>query len=132
MPSSTISPKYGDTETTVFTLVSSSATGSKYQVSGRDLATPKGIEITRRLTQPSAQANDHIQLRIFHTERNATTMKLATAQVLVDISCPKDTSILTQAVQAQLLGCLSSILNDYAAVEDDRATNTALLSGMDL
>jgi len=137
MASSSLAPYFGNTASTdqyTYALVSQSSTGATYKVAGRDLATPHGVEIIRKLTPASSPANDHVQLRVFRVERNTTTSKLATAQVLVDISIPKDTSILTQAEQAKMVRIVGSILaENCGALSNDTFTSSlTLLSGGDL
>lgn len=133
MASTSISPKYGDTETVTFSLASNSATGATYLVSGRALSAPYGVEVKRLLTKAGQTANDHIQLRVFKTEMNATTGKPATDQVLLDLSIAKDRSVLTTSGINILTNVIASILNNYGALAaDTSATVTALSSGMDL
>lgn len=133
MASSTIAPNYDATNEYTFVLVSQSSVGATYKVASRDLATPLGVEIVRKLTPANSTKNDHVQLRVFQTERNTTTNVLATAQVLVDFSIPKDTSILTQAMVARLGMIVGSILGQNNGAVAASATNvTALISGSDL
>lgn len=132
MASATLSPYKDSATTVVFKLVSSSSTGSTYQVEGRDIATPMQIQIVKKLTNPSASANDHVQVRISRTDRNATSGKLATMQVLLDISIPKDTSILNQVIQKEILGMTCSLLRDATANAATNANVTALIGGFDL
>lgn len=132
MASSSISPYRNSANTVVFQLVSTTATGAKYIVSGRDIACPYSIDINRKLTQSSATGNDHVQIRVARVERNATTQKLATCQAVVDISLPKDTSILTAAIQTELLNVMTSVFRDATASAATNANITALIEGRDL
>jgi hypothetical protein len=99
-------------------------------VAGRDLSCPHVLEIKRKLN-PNGTGNDHISVRIARTERNVTTGKLATCQVLLDYSIPKDTSILTQAIQKQIGACLASAFNEGTAMEATSVNLQALVEGRD-
>lgn len=132
MASSTLTPKYDNSSSYTFVLVSTSADGATFKVDGRDLATPFEVNVQRKLTTGNKTGNDHVVVRMARTERNATTAKLATAQVLVDISIPKDCSIITQAEQVKLLGAVSSLLNDNAALQATTVARTALVNGRDI
>lgn len=131
MAKSTLAPYVNSSTQQSFSLVSSGKEGSVWKVASRDLACPYGIEIQRKLTSGNATGNDHVIVRVFRTERNATTGKLATAQVLLDISIPKDTSILTLTEQTKLVCVMASVLNAETAMEATLANITALLSGAD-
>jgi len=128
---STIAPYRNSANSQSFSLVTTGATGSTWKVAGRDLALPYVVEIQRKLTSSGASGNDHIIVRVARTERNATTMKLATAQCLLDISIPKDTTLLTQTVQKEIVSILASVLNEETAMEATNANITALVSGGD-
>lgn len=132
MASSSLTPYKDNTNQVTFALVSQSANGATYKVAGRDLATPYLVEVQRKLTNPGATGNDHIVLRAARVERNVDTSKLATAQVLVDVSIPKDTSILDQTAQLELLAISSSLLNDATAMAATTANRSALIGGSDL
>jgi len=84
------------------------------------------------MTKGNATGNDHVMVRLYDTRRNTTTSKLATCQVLLDISIPKDTSNLTKTVQGDLVSCLASLLNESAVLAATRANINALLGGADL
>lgn len=132
MASASLAPYKSNSATETFTSVGPIEGGYLFKVSGRGLATPYLIEVKRKFTSGSSASNDHTVLRIARTERNTTTGKLATAQVLVDISIPKDTSILTAAVLKEMLAVLSSLLNECTAMEATNAKITALVEGYDL
>lgn len=132
MASSSLALYKNDAATNTFLLVSTSKDGASYMMAGRDIATPYVVEIKRKLTAPNATANDHIQVRIARTERNATTGKLATAQCLLDLSIPKDTSVLTAEVSEDLICCLGSLLRDNGAMTSAQTNVTALVAGFDL
>jgi len=132
MASSTLSPYKNNSTTQVFTLTQTGPELTSYKVSGRDLSCPYVIDVQRKLAKSGATANDHIVLRVARTERNTTTSKLATCQVLVDISIPKDTSVLTATTQKEILSVVSSILNESTAMEATTVAITALIEGRDL
>jgi hypothetical protein len=132
MASSSLTPYRNNSDQVTFQLVSTSSEGSSYRVSGRDLSSPHVVDIKRKLTSGNSTANDHISVRVARTERNASTSKLATMQVLLDISIPKDTSILTSTVQAEQLAIAASLLNEATAMEATTANITALIEGRDL
>jgi len=130
--SATITPFYNASSGYTLVPVSEDDAGATYKVAGRDLATPLGIEIQRKLTAPTATGNDHVIVRAFRTERNASTGKLATCQVLLDISIPKDTSILTIAEQTKLVAAVASLLNEETAMGASLANIAALITGSNL
>lgn len=132
MASSTLTPYRNSANQVTFDLVTQSKDGATYKVAARDLATPHVVDIQRKLTSASATGNDHVLLRLARTERNATTGKLATLQVLVDISIPKDTSILTQTIQKEAIALMSSLLNDEVAIAATTVNAAALIAGGDL
>lgn len=130
MATSTLSFYKTNSTQVSFSLVSTSSEKSIWKVASRSLSTPLSLEISRKLS--SGNANDHITVRIAQVERNASTAQLATAQVLLDISVPKDQSILTQTVIVELLGLLSSLLDDSTALQATSANRTAIADGRDL
>lgn len=132
MASTTLAPYKDSTTAVTFKLVNSGSNGATYQVEGRDIATPYQIQVIKKFTNPSASANDHVQIRVSRTERNATTQKLATVQALLDVSIPKDTSILTLTAQKELLAIMCSLLRDATANAATNANIAAIVSGFDL
>lgn len=132
MASATLTPYRNNANQVTFSLVSTSADQTTYKVSGNPLSEPHLVEITRKLTNSNSASNDHVQVRIARVERNATTGKLATMQVLCDISLPKDDSILTATVQKEQLAILASLFNEATAMEATTANITALIEGRDL
>jgi len=132
MASSSLTPKYDNTNSYTFALVSTGVDGATHKVEGRDLALPFEVNVQRKLTGGSKTGNDHVVVRMARTERNATTAKLATMQVLVDISIPKDTSVITQAEQLKLVGAVASLLNDNAALQATTVARSALINGRDI
>lgn len=131
MASATLSPYKNNTTTQVFSLVSVLSSGARYMASGRAISSPYVIEIQRKLN-PNGTGNDHVGIRIARTEQNVTTGKLATCQFLLDISIPKDQSILTPAVQKELGSILASLFNESTAMEATTVALTALVEGRDL
>jgi len=129
MPASTLSPYKNNSNAVTFYLTSSSDKGALWLEAGRATNSPSWIEIQRKLTQPNAAANDHLVLRIGQTAPNATTGKLSTQSATLDISVPKDQTVLTKATLVDLLGLLVSLLNDVAANAATSTIRTALAEG---
>lgn len=130
MASSSLTLYSSNSTSQAFALVSSSVDKTVWKVAGRPLSTPIELEFTRRLTNGSK--NDHLVLRLSQKEQNASTAQLATGQILVDISVPKDQSIITPAVLVGLLGMVSSLLNDASALATTSANRTAIVDGRDV
>lgn len=131
MASQTLTLYRNNTNTQVFNLVSATSDGARYMASGRAIACPFVVETKRKLNL-NGTGNDHVSLRIARTEQNATTGKLATDQLLLDISIAKDQSILTPTVQKELVALMASALNEAAAVASTTVNATALIEGRDL
>lgn len=130
MASSSLTP-YSDNSTQVtFNLVTTSQNKSTYIVGGRPFAQPYMLEITRKAS--SGRSNDHIGVRIARVEANATTNVLATGQVNLDISIPKDQSVLDNTALIGMLGVLASVLDQSTALNASAANRTALVEGRDL
>lgn len=121
-----------DSASTQITLTKVSDKDARFLVAGRTFSTPYGAEVVRKITPANQTGNDHISLRVFRTERNTTSSKLATAQAMLDISIPKDQSILDKNEQLKLLAVLCSLLRDETLMSATNANNTALLEGRDL
>jgi len=132
MASSTLATYYDATNHTDFALVTTGATGGKWAVAGRSLSEPYSLEIQRKIGPAGALANDHIVLRLIRTDKNATTGKPATYSITMDISVPKDNSILTETVQKYILKQFGSVINDCAAMVGTYTNAVALLEGRDL
>lgn len=132
MSSATLTLYETNAATKAFTLVSQDGKTTKWIVSGREIGLPFSFEITRKLTAPGATTNDHVLVRVARTERNATTAKLATCQILMDISIPKDATVITQTEQKKLVSLIASALNEATAMEATTANITALIEGRDL
>jgi len=130
MASSSVTLYKSNAATVVFSLVSSSVDKTVWKVAGRALSNPFTLELTRKLA--SGTKNDHIVVRLARVEPNATTAQKATAQVLVDISVPKDQSVLTAAIISELCGLLSSALNDGTALAATSANRDAIADGRDI
>lgn len=131
MASSSLTLYRNNTSTQVFTLVSVLSDGARYMATGRPIACPFVLEIKRKLN-PNGTGNDHVGVRIARTEQNVTTGKLATCQYLLDISIPKDQSILTQTVQCEIGALLASLFNESTAMEATHVALTALVEGRDV
>jgi len=130
MASSSLTPYKDNTNQVTFSLVSTSADKSQFKVAGRAIACPYVVEISRKLS--TGKVNDHVGVRVAVTERNATTSALATGQLLLDISIPKDQSIITNTVMVEMLGVLASLLDQSTANNASSANRTALIEGRDL
>lgn len=129
MSSSSLTPYKNNTSQVTFSLASESPTGVKYLVSGRSISNPFSLEISRKLTAPSAAGNDEVSLTVKRIEQNATTGKLATGFVKVTISIPKDVSVITATVQKELMSVMASLFNESTAMEATNAFITALIEG---
>jgi hypothetical protein len=129
MASETLSPYYTNTLTQAFGLVSATSNGAIYQVSGRPLSQPYSIAIDRKLTPPSAAANDRVIVRLLRTEPNSETNKLATFAATLTISIPKDQTVISLTVQEQLLNVLASLINECAAVSASMTQKEKILTG---
>lgn len=132
MASSSLTLYKNNTQTQVFDLQQTSAMMTKWIASGRSLSTPYFISVERKLANANSSSNDHIILRAGRTEANASTAKLATSLVTLDVSVPKDQSILTPTVQKELLSLVASALNEATAMEATSANITKLIEGRDL
>lgn len=132
MASSTLTAYETSSVTKAFALAQVSATATTYILSGRAISLPYKVSIERKIGNSNASSNDHVLLRISRIEANATTAKPATFQATLDISIPKDQSILTPVEQKKVLALIASMLNDGAAVGATNANTTALIEGRDL
>jgi len=132
MSSASLTPYKNNSTTQAFTLVSNSATGALYSVASRSLATPYTVQITRKVGSPGALGNDHVFLKVSLSDPNSTTGKIATGSATLDISIPRDVTTVTQAELLEVLGILSSLLNDSTALAATTVARTALLEGRDL
>jgi hypothetical protein len=130
MASSSITLYSSNAASQAFSLVSSSVDKTVWKVANRPLSNALQLELTRKLT--SGNKNDHVIIRLSQVEANATTSQKATAQVLVDISVPKDQSILTPTVIVGLLGMVSSLLDDGTALQATSANRSAIADGRDI
>lgn len=130
MASSSLTPYLDNTSSGTFNLVSSSIELTRWIASGRSISAPWAIE--RSLKKSSGKSNDHVIVRVFKTDLNSTTGQLVTGQVLLDISIPKDNTTITNTEMVELLGVLTSVLNQYSANNASSAVRTALVEGRDL
>lgn len=130
MASSSLAPYISNSVTETFSLVSSSVNQTVWKVPGRALSNPYTVELNRKLT--SGTKNDHIVLRVARVEANASTAQKATAQILVDISVPKDQSNLSSAILANMLGVVASVLNDNTALAATSVNRSAIVDGRDI
>lgn len=133
MPSSTLTLYYGDSSSSLaFPLVSTSATGSTWRVASRGIGIPYSVTTQRKLGAPGALSNDKVTVQLKRVENNATTGKPATFVATLDLSIPRDTSIITLTEQARMVKFLTCIGWDNAAGAATVANATALLTGGDL
>lgn len=132
MASSTLTFYYDATHSQSFSLVSTGQNLSNWKVAGRDLSLPYEVSVQRKLTPPSALGNDHVIVTIRGVERNATTGKLVTGSVTMDISIPKDTATIGLNAMSQMVGYLSSLINDGGVLAGTNTNRTAILGGRDL
>jgi len=132
MASSSITPYKTNAATQAFALQSTSASGATFIVTGRSLANPHFIQITRKIGPSNSMANDHVIVRISLTDPNATTLKPVTGSVTLDISIPRDNATVTLAEMTEELGLLASLLNDNTALAATTVNRSALLNGQDL
>lgn len=117
--------------TTTYDLVTTGTDKTVWKVASRALACPRSIEIQRKPTASSATSNDHVIVRAAVIERNTSTQKLATGQVVLDLSIPKDGSIITNTVLGDLLANIASLLNEKTVMEATRASINAIVEGRD-
>lgn len=132
MSSTSLTPYKSNSTQETFILANESSTGAKWIVAGRSLSAPYSLELSRKLTAPSATGNDRVELRLTRVEPNATTGKLATASVILTVSIPKDTSVLVPGVQKEMLSVIASLLNEQTAMESTNVKITALIQGTNL
>lgn len=132
MATATLSPYKNNTTTQSFVLQQTSEKKTTWIVSGRSISAPYSLSVERKPANANSPSNDHVILRATRMEMNSTTGKLATLQVTLDISIPKDQAVLTPAVQKELLSVVASSLNESTAMEATSANITALIEGRDL
>lgn len=132
MASSTIIPYKDHTTAVPFSLVSTSAEKTVYRVTGRSLGLPHEISVQRKIGGSGSKSNDHVIVRIARVEANAVTGIPATLLCSLDISIPRDQSVLTSTVQLEALGMLASLLDDSTAVAATTVNRSALIAGTDL
>lgn len=131
MASASLTLYKNNTQTEVLNLVSQASTGASYKVAGRGLSTPISLTLDRKI-QSGVSKNDHVVIRLAQTDNNVNTGKAATGQILIDVSIPKDQSILTPARMGELLSMAASALIDNAATGATSVNRTALIDGRDL
>lgn len=132
MATETITAYEASTGTKSFLLRQTSATKTEWIISGRAISAPFNLILERKPSNNNSPSNDHVLLRVSRMEPNATTGKLATFQATLDLSIPKDQSILSPAEQKKVISLLASILNEGTAMEATSANITKLIEGRDL
>lgn len=131
MASATVTLYKSTSGTVEFSLVTTGKEQTTYRVAGRSLATPLSLEITRKIGPSGASANDHVIVKLTQVERNETSQKLATASATLDISIPRDTTAVSTTKVIELLGMMSSMLNEGATIPY-ALNRTALVDGRDV
>jgi hypothetical protein len=131
MASATLNPYVDNTNHQALVLKSTTDLGAVFMVSGRALGAPFELELIRKVN-PNSLSNDHSIVRLTRKEANAASGKLATLQVTLDCSIPKDVTVLTLTEQKKLVSLLVSLLNESTAMEATNANITAILEGRDL
>lgn len=132
MATATLSPYKNNTQTQAFVLQQTSEKKTTWIVSGRTISAPYSISVERKPANTNSSSNDHVILRVTRMEMNSTSGKLATSQITTDASIPKDQSVLTPAVQKEMLSIMASLLNEATAMEATNANITAIIEGRDL
>jgi len=123
---------YGIYQTpTEFDLAQTSATKTTWIVGGRAINKPFSLSIERKLTPQGSVSNDHILVRVTRTEANAVSGKLATASATLDLSIPKDSSVLDESALVSMLGLVASFLNEKSTLAGTTAVRSALVEGRD-
>jgi len=131
MASATLNPFVDNTNHQALVLKSTTDSGAVFMVAGRALGAPFELEMIRKVN-PNSLSNDHSIVRLTRKEANTASGKLATLQVTLDCSIPKDVTVLTLAEQKKLVSLLVSLLNESTAMEATNANITAILEGRDL
>lgn len=132
MATETLTLYKNNTQTQAFGLAQTSATKTVWLAAGRAISLPYSVSVERKPTSANSASNDHVVLRVSRVEANASTGKLASLPITLDISIPKDQSVLTLAVQKEMLCVLASALNEATAMEATNANITKLIEGRDL
>lgn len=130
MASSTITLYKNSTQTKSFLLANQGTESTVHKVAGRALACPEQFE--RILTLKGAKANDLATYRYKRVEQNANTSALASLQIEVRISIPKDQSILNATAVVEGLSMIASAINDNSATSATTANRSAMAEGRDL
>lgn len=132
MPTNSLTPYYNNTTQYTFVLVSTSDKVTSWKVSGRPLAQPFSLSIEKKIGATGQKTNDHVVVKVSKTDANSTSAELATCNVSMDISIPRDASAIAASEVIEMLGVLSSLLNDSTALAATTANRTALVEGRDL
>lgn len=132
MASSSLAPYKNNSTAVTFAYVGPISNGAQYKVSGRALACPHEITIEKFIGASGSAANDRVRITVRRVERNTTTDKLATLKTSLEISIPKDLSILDTTAQLEQLALMSSLLNDSTAMAATTAARTNIVEGRDL
>lgn len=127
MPASSLVLYKNNTQAVTFPLAASGLDEVSYLEGGRSINEPHTISISKKMAKGAA--NNLVYVTLKRVQRNATTGKLATFQVKVEISIPQDNSILSNAVNVEELSLIGSYLIDAAATGATTVNRTALIEG---
>ena len=112
MATSTLTLYKDNTTTVTFNLLSTAELFAKWIVSGRALSTP--FAAFQKIKLNKGVSNDESYFTVSRTEANVATGKLATFLCEVRVSIPKDQSVLTPTVQAEVISLAASALINAA------------------
>jgi len=132
MASNTLTAYETATATKTFNLVTTSKEQTVWRASGRSLGQPYEVQIVRKIGNAGQKTNDNVQLRVLKTELDPATGLVATAHATLNISVPRNASLIPGAQIVQMMSVVASLLNDGTAVPSTSANKTALVEGRDL
>jgi len=132
MASSSLTPYYDNSNQETFALLTQGEKSTRYVVAGRSVSKPYAVDVIRKISSAGAKSNDHVIVRVFRVETNEDTGLPATGQVTLDISIPKDDATITVAYVKQMVGIMSSLLNDDATIGAAPTAIASLVAGGDL
>ncbi len=127
MASSTLTLYKDNTTTQAFSLLSTAENWAKWIVSGRPLATPHFALQSVKVNKGSS--NDESKFLVSITAQNATTGKLATFLCEIRCSIPKDQSVLTPAIQNEIVSEAVSAFVGTGGATGATTNRTTVLEG---
>lgn len=95
----------------VFTLSGQSSDGALYKVATRSLSLPETLQFQYQLGSPGSLGNDKLIVTIADTTQNATTAKIVTTRLRMEVSVPRDAAATATTVN-DLMAILASLLSD--------------------